>query len=64
MITDCRQLVFLGANNTIVLALNLPGRSTLPGEFASDHDRLAVFFWLERLFALVLDVNRNFGGTK
>ena len=63
MITDRRQFVFFGAYNTTILTLDLPGRRPLLGESASNNNRLAVFFWLERLLSLILEVNCNFGDT-
>ena len=61
VITDSRQLIFLGADDLVVLALNLPSRGPILGESTGDMDRLSVFLWFVRFFALILKVDGYLG---
>lgn len=61
MIADGSKFIFLGANDSAVLALDFPRAIALFGEFTSDHNGLSVFLGLVRLLPLVLQRNGDFG---
>lgn len=63
MIANGSQLILLRADDSAILALDLPRRTTFLGKLARNHDSTSIFLRLEGLFALIFDVNGNFRST-
>ena len=64
VVTDSSQLIFLGADDLPILALDFPRGIPLLGKFTRNHDGLSVFLGSEGFFALIFDMDGDFRGAE